>query len=381
MADLDDLVVRVREFAEKELSEDSLGTVGRDREGTFASGAWRACAEFGVLGWAVPSEHGGAGLNPSTVVRLMELLGRHCRDNGLTFALGAQMWGIQSAILEFGTGAQIQAYLPRLLSGDALAAYAITERGSGSDAFGLEATAERTDDGYRLSGEKVLISFAPIADFALVFARTAPEAGRWGISAFLVDANTPGYVAHPVEHKMGLRTVPFGRITLDDCQVSEEQRLGPEGAGASIFSTSQTWERSLVLAPQIGAMARQLDECVAEARTRMRGGRPIGSYQAISHRIADMKVRLELSRLLLYRTAELLEAGRPTLMETAMAKAFLSEAFVQSSRDAISIFGGEGYTTEAQVERDLRDALAATIYGGTADVQRNIIAGLLGLSS
>ncbi|NNF27572.1 MAG: acyl-CoA dehydrogenase [Gemmatimonadetes bacterium] len=381
MGDLDDLLAELREFAEDTLSEDSLRTVARDHEGTFAFDAWRACADFGILGWAVPPDHGGSGLGASAVVRLMEMLGRHCRDNGLTFALGAQMWGIQSAILEFGTPEQIAHYLPRLLSGRSVAAYAITERGSGSDAFGLETTAQRTEGGYRLNGEKVLISFAPIADFALVFGKTDPSAGRWGITAFLVDADTPGYVAHPVEHKMGLRTVPFGRISLEDCEIPEERRLGPEGAGASIFTTSQAWERSLVLAPQVGAMARQLDECVAEARNRSRGGRPIGSHQAISHRIADMKMRLDLSRLLLYRTADLLEEGRSTLMETAVAKAFLSEAFVESSRDAISIFGGEGYKTDTEVERDLRDALAATIYGGTADVQRNIVAGLLGLPS
>lgn len=381
MADLERLRADVREFAEDVLSEDRIRTVARDHDGSFDFDAWRACAEFGVFGWAVPAEHGGAGLSAPTVVRLMEVLGRHCRDNGLTFALGAQMWGIQSAILEFGTPAQIGAYLPRLVSGRSVAAYAITERGSGSDAFGLETTAVRTDGGYRLNGEKVLISFAPIADFALVFGKTDPSAGRWGISAFLVEADTPGYVAHPVEQKMGLRTVPFGRISLDDCEIPEEQRVGPEGAGASIFSTSQNWERSLVLAPQVGAMARQVDACVAEARSRKRGGVAIGSHQAIAHRIAEMKMRLELARLLLYRTAELLESGRPPLMETAMAKVFLSEAFVESSRDAISIFGGEGYTTNAQIERDLRDALAATIYGGTADVQRNIIAGLLGLPS
>lgn len=365
-----------RRFASEELTDD---VIGRDASGTFDRTLWKRAAEYGVLGWAVPSEHGGAGHDLVTAVRLLEALGEGCRDNGLTFGLGAQMWGVQTALLHFGTAEQIERFLPASLAGDSLTAYCMTEEGSGSDAFGLSATAVRDGEGYVLNADKVLITFGPVADAAIVFAKTNPEAGRWGLSAFLVDASAPGYEAHPVEAKMGLRTVPFGRVKLTDVRIPADQLLGKEGAGASIFTFSQGWERSLVLAPQLGAMQRQLDECVRFARTRKRAGVSIGKHQAVSHRIADMKMRLETGRLLLYKTAWLQQNGLPNLMEAALTKTYLGECFRDSSLAAIAIHGGDGYKTEHGVERDLRDAIGGLIYGGTTDIQRNIVAGLMGL--
>jgi hypothetical protein len=243
----------------------------------------------------------------------------------------------------------------------------------------MAASATRDGDDYVINGEKVLVTFAPIADYAIVFAKTDASAGRWGISAFLVDSDTPGYTAHPVEPKMGLRTVPIGRIGLEDCRVQATALLGKPGAGASLFNYSQGWERSLVLAPHLGAMRRLLDQCIEVARNRRRAGVPIGKHQAVSHRIAEMKLRLETARLLLYKTAWLQQNGKANLMEAALTKMYLSECLTQSSMDAIAIHGGEGYLTAAGIERNLRDALGATIYGGTTDLQRNIVAGLLGL--
>jgi alkylation response protein AidB-like acyl-CoA dehydrogenase len=363
-------------FAEEELD---CRIVERDAEGHFDTDLWRRCADFGVLGWAVPEAYGGSGYDFLTTSYLMEALGRGCPDNGLTFALGAQMWGVQTVLLHFGSEEQRASYLRRSIRGELIAAFAITEESSGSDAFAIETTAVRDGDEYVLNGEKVLITFGPIAGVAIVFAKTDPDAGRWGISAFLVDGDTPGYTAHPVEDKMGLRTVPFGRISLQDCRVPATALLGKEGAGASIFSFSQGWERSLVLAPQLGAMQRLLEESVALARKRTRAGVAIGKHQAVSHRIADMRLRLEMARLLLYKTAWLQQNDRPNLMEAALTKTYLSEAFVESSLDAVALHGGDGYKTETGIERNLRDAVGATIYGGTVDIQRNIIAGLLGL--
>lgn len=363
-------------FARAELDGD---VVARDADGAFPADLWRKAADHGVLGWAVPTEHGGAGHDLVTTVHLMEALGKGCRDGGLCFALGAQMWGVQTALLHFGTPEQIGRVLPGSMDGSLLAAYCMTEEGSGSDAFSLSTTAVKDGDHYVIDGEKVLITFGPIADVAIVFAATDPDAGRWGLSAFLVDADTPGYTAHPVEDKMGLRTVPFGRVTFEDVRVHGSALLGKPGAGASIFSFSQGWERSLVLAPQLGAMERQLEECLAFAKGRKRSGQSIGKHQAISHRIADMKLRLETCRLLLHKTAWLQDRGRPNLMEAALAKTYLSECFVESSLAALQIHGGDGYKTAHGIERDVRDALGGTIYGGTTDIQRNIIAGLLGL--
>jgi alkylation response protein AidB-like acyl-CoA dehydrogenase len=364
------------EFARRELN---ARIEERDHTAEFDVRSWRRCGDFGVLGWAVPAAHGGAGHDVVTAAYLMEALGHGCHDNGLAFGLGTQMWGFQVALLQFGTDAQVSRYLARSVHGDLIAAFAMTELGSGSDAFSIACSAARERSDYVLNGEKVLVTFGPIADLAIVFAKTDPSAGRWGISSFLVEADTPGFIAHAPESTMGLRTIPIGRLTLENCRVPASQLFGKEGAGASIFTSYQSWERSFVLAPQIGAMRRLLDDCVEVARTRIRAGQPIGRNQAVAHRIADMKLRLEAARMLLYRTAWLQGNEKPSLMEASLTKIFLSEAFVQSSLDAIAIHGGAGYDTATGVERNLRDAIGATTYGGTVDIQRNIVAGLLGL--
>jgi alkylation response protein AidB-like acyl-CoA dehydrogenase len=371
-----ELYKSVLAFCEKRLQYD---VAALDAEGTFSREAWQSCADFGVLGWPVPTALGGAGHTIVTVAYLMEAIGYGCEDNSLAFALGTQLWSIQTSILHFGSDQQIDRYIPGSISGKRIGAYAMTEESSGSDALGLSATAVRDGTDYVINAEKVLITFAPIADFAIVFAKTDPDAGNWGVSAFLVDADTPGYHAMPVEQKMGLRTVPIGRIKLQDCRVPATALLGKPGSGTSIFNLSQGWERGLVLAPHIGAMQRLLDQCVDVARNRRRAGIPIGKHQAVSHRIANMKLRLETARLLQYKTAWLRQIGKSNLMEAALTKMHLSECLMQSSLDAVRIHGGEGYLSKSGVERNFRDAVGATIYCGTSDMQRNIVAGLLGL--
>jgi len=171
----------------------------------------------------------------------------------------------------------------------------------------------------------------------------------------------------------------MGELVMENCFIPEENRLGPEGAGSRIFNHSMEWERSCILASNLGAMERQLETSIQYARDRTQGGQPIGKYQSVANRIVDMKVRLETARLLLYKVAWLKKEGKSAVMEAAMAKLYLSEAFVSSGFDAIRTLGGYGYMTEFEVERDLRDAIGGTIYSGTSDIQRNIIARLLGL--
>lgn len=363
-------------FCEARLQHDVTAI---DANSAFPGDAWKACADFGVLGWRVPAELGGKGYPVKLTAFLMEAFGQGCKDNGLAFGLGTQLWGIQTALIQFGSESQVAKYLPGSIRGDVIGAHAMNEEGSGSDAFAIDTTAAADGDHFVINGEKTLVAFAPRADFAIVFAKTAPDAGQWGISAFLVDADTPGYVADDADPMMGLRTVPYGRIRLEDCRVPAESLLGKQGAGASIFSFVQMWERSLILAPHLGVMQRLLDQCLAFSRERKRGGTPIGKHQAISHRIAEMKLRLETARLLFYRTARQQQDGGSDLMGAALTKIHLSECLVQSGLDAIAIHGGEGYLTAAGIERNLRDAIGATIYSGTSDVQRNIVASLLGL--
>ena len=230
-----------------------------------------------------------------------------------------------------------------------------------------------------LNGHKVLIGLGPVAGLSLVFANTNPDVGRWGLSAFLVESSFEGYHASGPSSKMGLRTAPLGELRLDGCIVPEANRLGPEGAGVSIFNHSMDWERAFIFASHVGSMARQLDECVDFASKREVFGQPIGRFQSVSNRIAEMRLRLETSRLLLYKLAWMKEQGQPAMLEAAMAKLHLGEAFAANSLDAIRIHGGRGYLSEFEVERDLRDALGGVIYSGTSDIQRNIIAQVLGL--
>lgn len=366
----------VIDFAQKELNE---GLIERDRRGELARENWRKCARFGLLGLPFPEEYGGVEADALTTMLTMEGLGYGCRDNGLIFAMNAQMWSVQMPIFLHGTEAQKQKYLPGLANGELIGAHGMSEPDSGSDAYSLRARAERQDGGYLLNGTKMFVTNAPVADMALIFAATNPERKMWGITAFLVDMGAPGFSVSRDIEKMGLRTSPMGELIFEDCFIPAENRLGPEGAGARIFNSSMEWERSCILASHVGAMERQLEECVAYARERSQFGRPIGQFQSVANRIVDMKVRLETARLLLYKVAWLKKAGKPATMEAALAKLYLSESFVQSGLDAIRTLGGYGYMTEFEVERDLRDAIGGTIYSGTSDIQRNIIAKLLGL--
>ena len=371
-----DLYEAVLAFCKDNLQDD---VAAHDAHSEFPAQAWKNCADFGVLGWRVPAELGGKGYPVPLVAYLMEAFGYGCEDNGLAFALGTQMWGIQTALLHFGNEEQVARYLPGVMRGDLIGAHAMNEDSSGSDAFAITTTAVADGEDFVISGEKTLVTFAPIANFAIVFAKTAPDAGQWGISAFLIDADTPGYVAGNPDQMMGLRTAPYGNVLLQDCRVPASSLLGKTGAGASIFSFIQIWERSLVLAPHVGAMQRLLDRSLSFARERKRAGVAIGKHQAVSHRIADMKLRLETARLLLYKTAHKQQEGTVDLMDAALTKIYLSESLTQSALDAVAVHGGDGYRTAAGIERNLRDALGATIYSGTTDVQRNIVASLLGL--
>ncbi len=367
----------VVKFARSELNDDLLR---RDREAEFFWEGFRKCAEFGIQGLPIPPEYGGSGADPLTVALAMEGLGYACKDNGLIFSINAQMWSFQIPLLEFGTEEQKQKYLPPLCRGELVGIHAMTEPESGSDAFSLRARAEQRDGGYVLNGSKMFITNAPIADVVLVFANLDPNRRLEGISAFIVEKGTPGFKVSRRLDKMGLRTSPMGEVVLEDCQVPVESRLGPVGAGVALFNCSMEWERGCILASYLGTMQRQIETCVRYARQRKQFGKPIGRFQAVAHRIANMKVRLETARWLVYRVAWLKQQGKSAVLDAAIAKLYLSECFVQSSLDAIQVHGGYGYMTEFGLERELRDSISGTIYSGTSEIQRNIIAAWLGLS-
>ena len=363
-------------FASKELNKDLRR---REEREEFPMEAWRACAKFGVQGLPVPQEYGGSGADIMTTVLMMEGLGYACPDNGLIFSLNAQMWSLELPLLEFGTSEQKQKFLPGLVAGKIIGVHAMTEPESGSDAFSLKTRATQKGDGYVLNGSKLYITNAPVADVVVVFATVKPGSGFAGVTAFLVEKDAPGFSVGPPLGKLGLRTSPMGEIVLKDCEIQAENRLGREGAGMAIFNSSMEWERSCILASAVGAMQRQLEECVHYVRTRKQFGQPIGKFQSVSNKISDMYLRVEAARLMIYKVAWLKQSGKPATAEAAAAKVFTSEAWVQTCLDAIQIHGAYGYMRDSGIERDLRDSVAGTIYSGTSEIQRLIIARTLGL--
>lgn len=340
---------------------------------------WHRAAAVGLTGLIVDEQHGGQGADPLTAAAALEMLGFACRDNGLLFSLGAHLWSAAAPIERFGTAEQQQRFLPGMCDGSIIGVQAMTEPEAGSDAFSLRTLARDDGDDVVLTGSKTFITNAPIADVLVVFATTDPAKGWAGLSAYLVERDTPGLsVGAPME-KMGLRTSPTAEVFFDDARVPVTQRLGPRGGGMAVFLHAMEWERAFILAPAVGTMRRQVRDAVAYASTREQFGAPIGSFQAVSHRIADMHVRQEAASALLGRLARRRAAGERTDVDAAVLKLFVSEAWVASGLDAIQVHGGAGYLTDTGVERDLRDALAGRIYSGTSEIQRNLIARSLGL--
>ena len=363
-------------FAKQELNDD---LIERDHEEKFWAEGWKKCAQFGIQGLPIPAEYGGGGADILTTVCALEALGYSCRDNGLLFSINAHMWSSEIPLVSFGTEAQKKKYLPKLVNGDWVGVHAMTEPMSGSDAFSLKTRAERKGDRYVLNGSKTFITNAQMADMIIVFANLDPAKGAAGISAFIVDKGTPGFTISRKLHKMGLRTSPRAELAFVDCEVPVENLLGKEGAGQAIFTASMEWERICILASHLGVMQRLLETSASYATDRKQFGQPIGKFPAVATKIAEMDIRLEASRLLLYKAAWLKSQGKHPLREAAIAKVFASEACIKSALDAIQVHGGYGYMTEFQIERELRDAVSGTIYSGTSEIQKMIIAGLHGL--
>jgi alkylation response protein AidB-like acyl-CoA dehydrogenase len=363
-------------FAQAQLNDD---IVRRDEDHEFSIDGWRKCAAFGIQGMPVPEAYGGTDADPLTIMLVMEALGYACQDNGLIFSLNAQMWSCEIPLARFGSDEQKRRYLPGLCNGTLVGVQGMTEPDSGSDAYSLSTTATKVDHGWVLRGTKTFITNAPIADVFVVFASTDRSMGFAGLSAFVVERQTDGVSVGSRFGKMGLRTSPMSEVVLSDCFVPDDALLGASGAGMAIFNSSMDWERSCILASSVGTMRRHLERSIAYARQRTQFGQRIGRFQAVSHKIVEMKVRLETSRLLLYRLGWLRSKGHPTAMDSAIVKLHLSESLLQSGLDTLQIHGAYGYMQESEIERDVRDAIAARIYSGTSEIQRNLIAGYLGL--
>jgi alkylation response protein AidB-like acyl-CoA dehydrogenase len=365
-----------RDFARRELNP---GAADRDRAGHFPAEAWTKCAEFGIFGLLMPAEYGGAGRDVLQVVLAMEALGYGCEDNGLLFAMGAQIWSVQMPILMFGTDEQKQQWLPRFVKGEKIGAHSVSEAEAGSDIFSLRTRATRNGGSWLVSGQKSWVTNASVADVFLVMATVDPALGGKGLTTFLIERNSPGLTIRGPLEKMGVRTATMGELVLHDCPVSDKNLLGKIGGGSVVFNSSMEWERAFILAPAIGAMQRELERCVQFARRREQFGKPIGKYQTVSNKLVEMRMRLETSRLLLYRTAWMKAQGKRLTSEPSETKLHISESWVRNCLDAIQLHGARGYMVEAGLEKQLRDALASRIYSGTSEIQKIILAAHLGL--
>ena len=352
----------------------------RDRLGRFDRSLWSRCAEFGILGLAIPERYGGTDQELPAVVHALEGLGYGCRDNGLLFGLGAQLWSVELPILLFGTEEQQERYLPGLVDGRLIGAHAVTESEAGSDAFALHTTARlrrrrvrarrRQDLHHERSGRRPLPR-----------RRDARPVGRVersdGVPRRARHARLRGVRA---KREDGTADVDDGRArALSGCRIPARPAARTPGGGSAVFGAAMEWERSFILAPALGTMRRQLKECLAYARTRRQFGEPIGKREPVAAKLVDMQPPPGASQLLTYRAAWRKQDGKRLTYEPSQVKLQLSESWVQTSQDALQIHGASGYMVELGIERDLRDALASRIYSGTSEIQRLIIAGFLGL--
>jgi L-prolyl-PCP dehydrogenase len=357
----------------------SVGARERDVAGNFDRALWNEAAAFGLTGLPIPEQWGGSGLDAVDTMVVVEALGKGSDDGGLVFSLCAHMFASAVPIWRSRSKVHQDRWLPELTSGRLICANGTSEPDAGSDVYAMKTTARRMGHEYVLNGIKCFITNAPVADLFLLYASTDSSRGLFGITAFVVPRDTPGLRVATEHIKTGLRTSPWGTIYLDDCVVDESSRLGAEGSGAALFGESMIWERGCLFAFYVGAMERSLELCVEHANSRKQFGHRLAEFQAVTGKMVDMKLRLETSRLLLYRAGELHRAGKRCDEAVALSKLWISEAALQSGLDAVQLFGGTGMMPESGIDALMRDAVPARVFSGTSEIQRGIIARMMGL--
>ena len=349
-----------------------------DLQGKFDRESWKRLGEFGILGLHFPEELGGSGADVMTSVLVAEALGEAGVDGGLTLSYGAHTYLCADTIFSHGTDEQRRKYIPRLAAGEWIGCMGLTEPGAGSDVASLRTRAQRDGSHWILNGTKMFITNGAIADVAVIYAKTDPSAGHSGISAFVVEKGTPGFSVSRSLNKMGVRTSPTSELVFEDCIIPAENLIGAEGSGFLMAMQTVEWDRSALLAPFVGAVSFLIQRCSRYAQEREQFGRPIAYFQAVRHKLADMKIFLEAARSLVYRIAWCKDQGRPlNHLEAAVAKLFVGDWSLGPTNDAMVLLGGYGYCHEYDVERIFRDGRLAPIGGGTSDVQKVLISRLM----
>ena len=349
-----------------------------DRNHSFDFEAFRKMGEFGLLGLHFPESMGGGGADVVTTVLAGEALGEAGVDGGLTLAYGAHTFLCADTLYCHGTKAQKEKFLPGLIKGELIGCMGLTEPDAGSDVASMKTTATLDGDAYVLNGSKTFITNDPIADVALIYAKTDPTKAHEGISAFLVERGTPGFSSGAPMHKLGCRTSQTSELFFSDCRIPKENLVGKEGMGFLMAMQTVEWDRSALLSPMIGAVTYALNQSIQYAKGREQFGRPIGKFYATKEKLASMKIFAEAARLLVYRIAWYKEQGNPlNHLEAAVAKLFVGDWILSPSNDAVLLHGGYGYCHEYHMERLFRDARLAPIGGGTSDIQKMIISKML----
>ena len=341
-----------------------------DRDQRFHLPLQQQALALGLLNIAMPEAYGGMGLGALEVALVTEQLCRACLGLGTALCVNALA---AEPILLAGSETQKQQWLPRLAQGE-FASFALTEPGAGSDAAGIRTSAVRQGDGYVLNGSKIWISNASLASFFVVFAKTDPAAGHKGISAFIVERDSPGLTVGEPLGKLGQRAAPTCEVFFDQVQVPLSNRLGAEGEGFALAMRTFDQSRPMVAAFGLGLVQRCIDEALPYATGRQSMGQRLIDHQAVAHKLAEMQIRLEASRLLTYQAAWLADQGQRNTLQASVAKAYTSDAAMWAATEAIQILGGMGYSTEYAVEKLFRDAKVLQIYEGTSEIQRSIIA-------
>jgi acyl-CoA dehydrogenase len=357
----------VRDFAQSEIAP----FVEKMEEGEFPKEILKKMGDLGLMGIPVPEQYGGSEMDFISYIIAIHEISKVSATVGVILSVHTSVG--TNPILYFGTEEQKQKYVPKLAAGEYLGAFCLTEPSAGSDAASLKTRAVKKDDHYVLNGSKVFITNGGEADVYIVFASTNPEAGTKGVSAFIVEKDTPGFIVGKDEHKMGLYGSRTVQLTFEDMKVPAENLLGNEGEGFKIAMSNLDSGRIGIAAQALGIAEAALEAATGYAKERIQFGKPIAAQQGIGFKLADMATSVEAAKLLIYRAAQMRSEGQKCGLEASMAKLFASRTAVEVSTEAIQVFGGYGYTKDYPVERYFRDAKVTEIYEGTSEIQKIVI--------
>ena len=360
----------VRSFAEEVVKPRAKEI---DETGVFPREFFDQAGELGLAGVCVAEEHGGAGMDTISYCLVIEEISRACASSGVILSVNNSL--VCDPIAKYGTEEQKREFLTPLAAGEKLGCFALTEPGAGSDPAAVRTRAVRDGDDYVLNGNKVFITNGTDADVALVFATVDPEKKHRGMTTFLVPADTPGYSRGGHEHKLGVNASGTTELAFEDMRIPARWRLGEEGEGFKVAMTTLDGGRIGIAAQSVGIAQAAFDEALAYSKEREQFGRPISSFQAIQHYLADMATELDAGRLLTWKAAWAKDSGRRYTLEASQAKLFTSEMSQRVTNKALQIHGGYGYIREYNVERYFRDARITEIYEGTSEIQKMVIAG------